>query len=78
MRQLASDIPSEACRHLRKYALSTGWLAKQSATILVHTPELNTARTCALLAAQAQARRIERLEKPFSPPISVRKLRRVL
>ena len=48
MRQMATDIPSEACTSLRKFALSTGWLAKQSATIPVHTAELNLARGAAL------------------------------
>ena len=48
MRQRATDIPSEACTHLQKFALSTGWLAKQSATIPVTMPELNLARAAAL------------------------------
>ena len=48
MRQVATDIPSEVCTHLRKFAVSTGYLAKQSATIPVHMPELNLAKEACL------------------------------
>ena len=48
LRQVASDIPSEASTHLVKYALSAGHLAKQSAGIAAHHAELNTARAACL------------------------------
>ena len=69
MRQVAVDIPSEVCIHLRGvdnsesapakkrgFALGAGALARQSATVSVHTPELNMARTMALDYFNAQAR----------------------
>ena len=48
MRTVATDIASEACVHLSGFALSTAALARQSATVWVHTAELNTARCGAL------------------------------
>ena len=44
MRQVATDIPSEACTHLRDYTLSPGHLARQAAAVPAHTPELSLAR----------------------------------
>ena len=48
MRSEATDIPSEACLHLRKYALSSAALARQAATVPACTPELSLAREGAL------------------------------
>ena len=53
MRQLATDEPSQVCIHLRGegttkrsgFALSAAQLATQSASVWVHTAELNTARS---------------------------------
>ena len=50
MRQLATDKPSRVCLHLRGtherkgFTIGSAALAKQAAEVVVHTPELNTAR----------------------------------
>ena len=82
MRQIATDKPSRVCVHLRGegtkratgFALGSAALMAQSATIPVHTPELNTARTMALDYFEAQEslpkvfawERSEVLDKPTS------------
>ena len=82
MRQVALDIPSEVCVHLRGdgtskrpgFALGAAALAQQCAVVPVHTAELNVARTCCLdyFGAQAGHTRVwpwektERLEKGTS------------
>ena len=61
MRQLATDKPSRVCVHLRGtherkgFTIGAAAVAKQSAGVAVHTPELNTARTCALDYFAAQS-----------------------
>ena len=61
MRQIATDKPSRVCVHLRGtherrgFTIGSAELAKQSGAVPVHTPELNTARTCALDYFAAQA-----------------------
>lgn len=61
MRQLAVDKPSRVCLHLRGthdrkgFTIGCANLARQSAEVVVHTPELNTARTCVLDYFTAQA-----------------------
>ena len=57
LRQVASDKPSCLSAHLEKYTIGCAGLDKQSATVPVSTPELNTARTCVLDYFEAQARR---------------------
>ena len=64
MRQIATDKPSRVCVHLRGtherrgFTIGSAELAKQSGAVPVHTPELNTARTCALDYFAAQAARL--------------------
>jgi len=48
MRSEATDIASEACLHLRKFAISPAALARQAATVPACTPELSLAREGAL------------------------------
>lgn len=61
MRQIATDKPSRVCVRLRGthdssgYTIGAAELARQAAAVPVHTPELNTARTCALDYFAAQA-----------------------
>ena len=61
MRQIATDKPSRACLHLRGtheakgFTIGAAALAKQTDDVVVHTPELNTARTCALDYFAAQS-----------------------
>ena len=78
LRQAATDIPSEASTLLASYALSSGWLAKQSATVAVHHAELNTARQAALdyfaslahLPKLFEWHRTERLDGPTASYLS--------
>jgi hypothetical protein len=61
MRQIATDKPSRVCVHLRGgadrkgFTIGSAALAKQSAAVPVHTPELNVARTAALDYFAAQS-----------------------
>ena len=61
MRQIATDKPSRACLRLRGthdqkgFTIGSGALAKQSADMPVFSPELNSARTCALDYFSAQS-----------------------
>ena len=51
MRAIATDKPSRVCLRLRGthdqkgFTIGAAALAKQAAEVVVHTPELNTART---------------------------------